>query len=72
MANRSKAEVEKELEACALEVVEFQKDVAELEEQREGPDPPAGLEEQIQSKSDALKDAQARWEALKAEAESAV
>ena len=72
MANRSKAEVEQELEDCALQVVELQKDVSELEEQREGQEPPADLEDQIQRKSEALKDAQARWDALKAEAESAV
>jgi hypothetical protein len=72
MANRSKAEVESELEDCALQVVELQKDVAELEEQRGGSGPPADLEDQIRRKSDELKDAQARWEALKAEAESAV
>jgi hypothetical protein len=70
MANRSKAEVEQELEDCALQVVELQKDVFELEQQREGPAPPADLEDQIQRKSDALKDAQARWDTLKAEAES--
>jgi hypothetical protein len=70
MANRSKAEVEKELEDCAMEVIEFQKDVFELEQQREGPEPPPDLEDQIQRKTDALKDAQARWETVKAEAES--
>ena len=70
MANRSRAEVEQELEGCALQVVEFQKDVFELEQQRDGAAPPADLEDQIQRKSAALKDAQARWDALKAEAES--
>ena len=70
MGKRSKAEVEQELEGYALQVIEFQKDVFELEQQREGPEPPADLEDQIQRKSDALKDAQARWDALKAEAES--
>ena len=43
--------------AATLQVVEFQKDVFELEQQREGPEPPADLEDQIQRKSDALKDA---------------
>jgi hypothetical protein len=71
MGKRSKAEVEQELEGCAMQVIEFQKDVFELEQKREGPEPPAHLEDQIQRKSDALKDAQARWDALKAEAESA-
>jgi hypothetical protein len=70
MANRSRVEVEKEIEDCALQIVEFQKDVSELEQQREEPEPPADLEDQIQRKSDAVKDAQARWSALKAEAES--
>ena len=70
MANRSKAEVEQELEGCAMQVIEFQKDISELEQQREGPEPPADLEDQIQRKAEALKDAQARWDALKAEAES--
>jgi len=70
MANRSRAEVEQELEGCALQVVELQKDVFELEQQREGPGPPADLEDQIERKSEALKDAQARWDALKAEAGS--
>ena len=70
MANRSKAEVEQELERCGLEVIELQKDVSELEQQREGPDVPADLEDQIQRKTDALRDAQARWDALKAEADS--
>jgi hypothetical protein len=70
MGKRSKAEVEQELQDCALQVVEFQKDVFELEQQREEPEAPAELEDQIQRKSDALKDAQARWDALKAEAES--
>jgi hypothetical protein len=70
MANRSKAEVEQELEDCGIQVVELQKDVFELEQQREGPAPPADLEDQIQRKSAALKDAQARWDALKAEADS--
>jgi hypothetical protein len=69
MGTRSKAEVEQELEGCAMQVIELQKDVFELEQQREGPEPPANLEDQIQRKSDALKDAQARWDALKAEAE---
>ncbi len=71
MGKRSQAEVEQELQGCALQVVEFQKDVFELEQQREGPEPPANLEDQIQRKSDALKDDEARWEALSAEAESA-
>ena len=70
MANRSKAEVEQELEGCAMQVIEFQKDVFELEQQREGPDAPPDLEDQIRRKSDALRDAQARWDALNAEAES--
>jgi hypothetical protein len=70
MAKRSKVEVEQELESCAMQVIELQKDVFELEQQREGSAPPADLEDQIQRKSDALKDAQARWDALKAEAES--
>jgi hypothetical protein len=70
MANRSKAEVELELEGCAMQVIEFQKDVFELEQKREGQDAPPDLEDQIQRKSDALRDAQARWDALKAEAES--
>ena len=70
MANRSKAEVEQELEGCGLEVIELQKDISELELQREGPDAPADLEDQIQRKTDALKDAQSRWDALKAEADS--
>jgi hypothetical protein len=70
MAKRSRTEVEQELEGCAMQVVEFQKDVFELEQQRGGPEPPADLEDQIQRKSDALKDAQARWDALKAEAEA--
>jgi hypothetical protein len=71
MANRSKAEVEQELEDCGLQVVELQKDVSELEEERDGAAPPADLEERIRGKSDALKEAQARWDALKAEADSA-
>jgi hypothetical protein len=71
MANRSKVEVQKELEDCALHVVELQKEVFELEQQREGAEPPADLEDQIQRKSETLKDAQARWEALKAEEEAA-
>jgi hypothetical protein len=70
MANRSKAEVEQELKGCGLEVIELQKDISELEQQREGPDAPADLEDQVRRKSDALKDAQARWDALKAEADS--
>jgi hypothetical protein len=72
MANRSKAEVEQELENSAAEVVELQKAVFELEQQREGSAPPADLEDQIQSKSDALKVAQARWDTLKAEAATSV
>jgi hypothetical protein len=70
MANRSKAEVEQELEDSTLQVVQLQKDVFELEQQREGPAPPTDLEDQIQRKSDELKAAQARWDALKAESES--
>jgi hypothetical protein len=70
MGNRSKAEVEQELEECAIQVIEFQKDVFELEQQREAPGAPLRPEDQIQRKSDALKDAQARWDALKAESES--
>jgi hypothetical protein len=70
MPNRSKAEVERELEDCAMQVVGLQKDVFELEQQREDSAPPADLEEQIRTKSDALKALQARWDALKAEAES--
>ena len=70
MANRSKVEVEQELEGCAMQVIELQKDVFELEQQREGPAAPADLEDQIQRKSDALKEVQARWDALKAEADS--
>ena len=71
MADRSKAEVEQEINDCALDVVALQKDIYELEQQRDGPEPPADLEDQIQLKSDALKEAQARWEASKAEAETA-
>jgi len=70
MANRSRAEVEQELESCALQVVELQKDVFELEQQREEPEPPADLDDQIRRKSDALKDAQGRWDALQVEAKS--
>ena len=70
MAERSTAEVEHEFEDCTLEVVQLQKDVFELEQQREGPEPPADLEDQIRRKSDEVKEAQARWAALKAEAES--
>jgi hypothetical protein len=64
------AQVEQELEGCAIQVVQLQKDVFELEQQREEPDPPADLEDQIRRKSAELKEAQARWDALKAEAES--
>jgi hypothetical protein len=71
MPNRTRAEVEQELEGCARQVVALQKDVFELEQQREDQTPPADLEEQIRCKSDELKDVQARWDALKAEAESA-
>jgi hypothetical protein len=63
MGNRSKAEVED----CAMQVIEFQKDVFELEQQREAPGAPTDLEDKIRRKSDALKEAQARWDALKAE-----
>jgi hypothetical protein len=71
MANRSKAEVEQEIAECGMQVVRLQKDVFGLEQQREGPEPPADLEDQIRQKSDELKEAQGRWAALKAEAESA-
>jgi hypothetical protein len=71
MADRSKTEVEQEIEDYALEVVGLQKDLYELEQQRDGPEPPADLEDQIRLTSDALKEAQARWAASKAEAESA-
>jgi len=70
MATRSRAEVEQELESCGLQVVRLQKEVFELEQQRAGSAPPADLEDQIQRKSDELKDVQSRWDALKAEAES--
>jgi hypothetical protein len=70
MANRSKAEVEQELEDSAMQVVQLQKDVFELEQQREGSAPPTDLEDQIRRKSDELKDVQARWDALKAESDS--
>jgi hypothetical protein len=70
MPNRLKTKVEQDVEDCALEVVQLQKDVYELEQNREDRAPAAELDEQIQRKSSALKDAQARWNALKAEAES--
>lgn len=72
MEVRSKAEVEQEIEDCAMQVVELQREVSELEDQRDGPVPPADLEDQIRLRSAALTEAQARWEASKAEAESAV
>jgi hypothetical protein len=70
MASRPKAEVQQELEDCAMQVVALQKDVFELEQQREESAPPADLEDQIRSKSEELKGAQDRWAALKAEAAS--
>jgi hypothetical protein len=71
MSDRSTAEVEQEIQDYAMEVVALQKDVFELEQQRDGPEPPADLEDQIRLRSDDLKKAQARWAASKAEAESA-
>ena len=71
MANRSRVEVERELELSAVEVVRLQKDAFELEQQREGPEPPSDLDEQIRRKSDELKAAQERWTTLKAEADAA-
>jgi len=71
MASRPKNEVEKELKDCGMQVVRLQKDVYDLEQQREGPAPPADLEDQIRRKSDELRDVQGRWDALKAEADSA-
>ena len=67
MANRSTAEVKQELEDRARQVVRLQKDIFELEQQREGPEPPADLEDQIRGKSTELEDAQAQWAATKAE-----
>jgi hypothetical protein len=67
MPNRSRAEVEREVKQCALEVVQLQKDAFELEQQRDGPEPPSDLDEQIRRKADELKVAQDRWSALKAE-----
>jgi hypothetical protein len=70
MPNRTKAEQEQDVEDCAIEVVQLQKDVYELEQQREDRAPAADLDAQIERKSSDLKDAQARWNALKAEASS--
>jgi hypothetical protein len=72
MANRSRADVERELEQSAVAVVQLQKDTYELEQQREGPEPPADLDEQIRRKTDELKAAQERWTVLKAEADTSV
>lgn len=71
MANRTKDEVERELEQCAEDVVQLQKDASELEQQREGPEPPSDLDEQIRRKSEELTAAEERWTALKAEADAA-
>lgn len=72
MANRPKAEVERELERVAVEVVRLQKDAFELEQQRAGSEPPPDLDEQIRRKADELAAAQKRWADLKAEADAAV
>jgi hypothetical protein len=71
MANRSKADVERELEAQAVQVVLIQKEIAELEARREEPESPADLDDQIRRKTDELGEAQNQWTSLKAEAESA-
>jgi hypothetical protein len=70
MAGRSRAEIEQNLEDSALQVVQLEKDIYELEQKREAPGPPADLDDQIRRKTDELKAAQAAWAALKAEAES--
>jgi hypothetical protein len=71
MANRSKSDIEREIEECAVQVVQLQKDAFELEQQAEGSEPPADLAAQIQRKADELKGAEARHAALRAEAASA-
>lgn len=72
MADRTKAEVAQEVETCALDVIALQKEIYELEQRRDEADPPPDLEDQIRVKSDALKEAESRWAASKAEAEAAV
>lgn len=67
MANRSKADVERELEAQAVQVVLIQKEIAELEARREEAEPPADLDDQIRRKTDELGKAQSQWASLKAE-----
>jgi hypothetical protein len=70
MAERSRAEVEQDLEDSAQQVVLLEKDIYELEQKRQEPEPSADLDDRIRRKTDELKDAQAAWAALKAEAES--